>query len=205
MTQVRLCCATLILLGIIAACAKDGDKREIVAPQGNASAGASTSRGNDNGDEDHDDGDDDDDRQIAIRDDCDPNDPGWAPTGGCLLRHGDVSFAEFNTELSSPLSLSVIGHQAWRNDPTYLEIRAGERVQVRNRGGRTHTFTEVANFGAGRVPNPNLNRGLTPAPECPGSVDILAGGRTEVAGLAAGNHRFQCCIHPWMRALIKVK
>jgi hypothetical protein len=71
----------------------------------------------------------------------------------------DVSLAEFNTALSSPLSLSVIGHQAWRNDPPYLEIKAGKSVKVRNRGGRTHTFTEVANFGAGRVPNPNLNRG----------------------------------------------
>ena len=203
MTQVRLCCAALILLGFAAGCAKDADKREIVAPQGNASAAASTSKGNDNGDEDRDDGDDD--RQIAIRDDCDPNDPAWAPTGGCLLRHGDVSFAEFGTELSSPLSLSVIGHQAWRNDPPYLKIRRGESVRVRNRGGRTHTFTEVANFGGGRVPNPALNKGLSPAPECPGSIDVLPGGRTEVAGLAAGNHRFQCCIHPWMRALIKVK
>ena len=23
--------------------------------------------------------------------------------------------------------------------------------------------------------------------------------------LKEGNHRFQCCIHPWMRAIIKVK
>ena len=205
MTQVRICCATLIVLGFAAACAKDADKGEIVAPQGGASVAASTSRGNHNGDEDRDDGDDDADRQVAIRDDCDPNDPAWAPTGGCLLRRGDVTFAEFNTELSSPLSLSVIGHQAWRNDPPYLEIRTGQSVRVRNRGGRTHTFTEVANFGGGRVPNPALNKGLSPAPECPGSIDILAGGRAELAGLAAGNHRFQCCIHPWMRALIKVK
>ena len=197
MTQVRLCCATLIMLGFAAACAKDADKREIVAPQGSVSSAASTSRGNDNGDEDrdHDDGDDDD-RQVAIRDDCDPNDPAWAPTGGCLLRRGDVTFAEFNTELSSPLSLSVIGHQAWRNDPPYLEIRRGESVRVRNRGGRTHTFTEVANFGGGRVPNPALNKGLSPAPECPGSIDVLPGGRTEVAGLAAGNHAFSAASTP---------
>jgi hypothetical protein len=24
-------------------------------------------------------------------------------------------------------------------------------------------------------------------------------------GLAEGNHRFQCCVHPWMRALTKVQ
>jgi hypothetical protein len=26
-----------------------------------------------------------------------------------------------------------------------------------------------------------------------------------VSGLTVGNHRFQCCNHPWMRAIIKVK
>lgn len=63
----------------------------------------------------------------------------------------------------------------------------------------------MAAFGGGKIPNPALNDGLVTAPECPGSVDIPAGGRTTVSGLAAGNHRFMCCIHPWMRALIKVK
>jgi hypothetical protein len=37
------------------------------------------------------------------------------------------------------------------------------------------------------------------------ATDLQPGDRTEVSGLAEGNHRFQCCIHPWMRALIKVK
>jgi len=31
------------------------------------------------------------------------------------------------------------------------------------------------------------------------------GGKAEVGTLAEGNHHFQCCIHPWMRAVIKVK
>ena len=69
--------------------------------------------------------------------------------------------------------------------------------------GRTHTFTEVANFGGGKVPP--LSKGLITAPECPGSMDIPPGGSTTLSSLAPGNHRFQCCIHPWMRALIKVK
>ncbi|MGQ0714784.1 MAG: cupredoxin domain-containing protein [Gemmatimonadaceae bacterium] len=144
-------------------------------------------------------------RQIAIRDDCDPRDPAWAPTGGCLLRRGDVTFAEFAAENNSPLAASVVGHQAWRNDPTYLKIEEGETVRVRNEGGRFHTFTEVAAFGGGKIPSPALNKGLVTAPECPGSTDIPPGGRMQVSGLAAGNHRFQCCLHPWMRALIKVK
>jgi len=142
---------------------------------------------------------------ISIRDDCDPRDPTWAPSGGCLRKEGDVNMAEFRLELSSPFSAAVIGHQAWRNDPSYLEIEPGERVQIRNRGGRTHTFTEVQNYGGGKIPNPALNMGLITAPECPASIDIPAGGKAEVSGLAEGNHHFQCCIHPWMRALIKVK
>jgi plastocyanin len=144
-------------------------------------------------------------RHIAIRDDCDPRDPAWNAVGGCTLRRGDVSFAEFNGELDSPLAAAVVGHQAWRMDPSYLKIRAGTTVRVTNRGGRPHTFTKVAAFGGGKVPNPALNEGLVTAPECPGSVDIPPGGRMNISGLTVGNHRFQCCIHPWQRALVKVK
>jgi hypothetical protein len=147
----------------------------------------------------------DDDKKITIRDDCDPSDPNWAPTGGCNLEEGDVNVAEFRAELSSPRSLSVIGHQAWRNDPPYLKIETDEAVRVTNGGGRTHTFTEVANFGGGKIPNPALNKGLLPAPECATSTDLPPGASTKVNGLSKGNHRFQCCIHPWMRAIVKVK
>ena len=143
--------------------------------------------------------------RVVIRDDCDPSDPGWAPSGGCHRKQGDVNFAEFNFELSSPLSAAVVGHQAWRMDPSYLEIEPGDRVHLTNRGGRTHTFTEVQSFGGGKIPNPALNKGLLMAPECPVSIDIPAGGKAELSGLAEGDHHFQCCIHPWMRAIIKVK
>lgn len=147
----------------------------------------------------------DDRAAIAMRDDCDPHDPAWNAVGGCALRRGDVSFAEFLGELDSPLAAAVVGHQSWRNDPSYLKLEAGSSVEVVNRGGRAHTFTKVAAFGGGKVPNPALNEGLVTAPECPGSVDVPPGGRTTISGLAVGNHRFMCCIHPWMRALIKVE
>ena len=145
----------------------------------------------------------DEDQRITIRDDCDPTDPGWDPTGGCALPQGDVNLAEFNGELDSPLAAAVIGHQAWRNDPSYVKVESGETLRVRNRGGRTHTFTEVANFGGGRVPP--LNEGLIMAPECGSATNIPPGTGVKLSGLAAGNHRFQCCIHPWMRAIVKVK
>ena len=149
---------------------------------------------------------DDHDSKVVIRDDCEPNDPGYAPTGGCLRKEGDVSFAEFGAELSSPLApTSLIGHQAWRMDPPYIKIDADDTLMVRNRGGRAHTFTEVQNFGGGKIPSPALNKGLVTAPECLVSTDIAPGGKAEVTGLTEGNHQFQCCIHPWMRAIIKVK
>lgn len=80
-----------------------------------------------------------------------------------------------------------------------------------NDGGRDHTFTPVAQFGGGRVPP--LNIGLTAAPECllpPGTPNtedpyfLAPGGKLVLDGLTGGNHRFMCCIHPWMVALIKV-
>lgn len=149
--------------------------------------------------------DSDEGKKVVMRDDCDPEDPAWAPVG-CALRRGDVDVAEFNGERSSTLSLSVIGHQAWRNDPSYLEIETDDDVKVKNRGGRPHTFTKVAQFGGGRVPP--LNQGLDPAFECRlggPAITVLPGDSIEITGLAAGNHRFQCCFHPWMRAIVKVQ
>jgi plastocyanin len=150
-------------------------------------------------------------RQIALRDDCDPN-GGWDMVpGGCALRRGDVSVAEFDEELPvepppAPLTHTLIGHQAWRFDPPYLKIEEGTTVRVRNRGGRPHTFTQVEHFGGGYIPPLNVN--LVPAPEClevdPAEAELLPGDSTRVTGLSVGNHRFQCCIHPWQRALIKV-
>jgi hypothetical protein len=123
-----------------------------------------------------------------------------------LLPAGDVTRDEFNALLNSPLSAATIGHPAWRIDPTYTKFDGSRTIAVTNAGGRLHTFTEVAQFGGGRVPP--LNKGLTPAPECIAAdpaKDVAPAGTLQVTGLAVGNHRFQCCIHPWMRALVKVK
>lgn len=149
-------------------------------------------------------------KKIAIVDDCDPGDPGWTPTGGCLLspNEGDVTFAEFVQLLNSPLSpTTVVGHPSWRNDPSYVTVRPGTTVRVTNEGGRVHTFTEVAQYGGGFVPF--LSRGLLPAPEClgpaAGATTVNPGDSIQVTpGDAPGTHRYQCCIHPWMRGAIKV-
>jgi plastocyanin len=145
---------------------------------------------------------DNDDRRILVRDDCDRNDPLWNQVGGCTKK-GNVTVAEFDEELDSPLADAVVGHQAWRNDPSYLVIKKGTDVRVKNVGGRPHTFTKVAEYGGGVVPP--LNEGLDFSPECAGLVELPPGAKAKVSDLPVGNHRFICCFHPWMRALIKVE
>jgi hypothetical protein len=205
MARFQAGCTALLALGFAAACAKDSPTggEQLVGPDVSAAEASASGAGSSNRDSDGPGGR----RYIAMKDDCDPSDPAWAPTGGCLLKRGNVTFAEFVEETGFPVSLSasVLGHEAWRNEPSYLVIRAGKTIRVRNEGGRLHTFTEVAQFGGGKVPNPALNKGLAPAPECPGSTDIAPGASVRISGLGRGNHRFQCCIHPWMRALVKVR
>ena len=151
------------------------------------------------------------DNNIAVMDDCLPSDPAWNSIGGCLLKphQGDVSRAEFAALLLSPLTIPpngiLIGHPSWRNEPSHLTARQGKTIHVKNKGGRGHTFSEVANFGGGFVAG--LNIGLTQAPECTptGTIPLPAGATVALTGLAPGLHKFQCCIHPWMRATIRVQ
>jgi plastocyanin len=161
--------------------------------------------------------------RIALEDDCDTNDLAWDNADGsegCALRGGTVTRAEFNffsvltagmppgPPAGTPLAAAVIGHPSWRFDPGYVAVEAGQRLRVRNEGGRGHTFTEVASFGGGFVPP--LRFGLTPAPACLAiamdPTQVLApGSGSEVSGLAPGTHQFQCCIHSWMRTVVKVQ
>jgi plastocyanin len=142
--------------------------------------------------------------KIDILDYCGPTDPAWAPTGGCTLKDGDVTFAEFNALLDSVLSpTTVVGHPAWRFEPTFGETQPDNKVRAVNLGGRGHTFTEVAAYGGGFIPA--LSKGLIMAPECATATVIPPGGEVVVQNLSEGDHRFQCCIHPWMRAYIQVE
>ena len=195
MKTVVIGCTALLALAI-GGCSDDPVSRDLaLVASARAAEDANLSKGRGEGDGG---------REILILDDCDPDDPAWAPTGGCLLKDGRVTNAEFNALTRSPLSLSTVGHPAWRNQPSYLDIESGETVKATNAGGRLHTLTEVAQFGGGRVPP--LNVGLTPAPEClvPSTTDVPPGATMRIDGLGVGIHRFQCCIHPWMRELIAV-
>ena len=153
---------------------------------------------------------------VRVLDDCLPGDPGWNPTGGCTLNatEGDVPFAEFGALLTAPTlptnvspgGVTLIGHPSWRMEPSHITVKQGKEVFAVNDGGRGHTFTEVDNFGGGFIGG--LNVGLVPAAKClPPPATLPPGGRDTIdtAGLAPGLHKFQCCIHPWMRATIRVE
>jgi plastocyanin len=82
---------------------------------------------------------------------------------------------------------------------------------VTNQGGEPHTFTEVKKFGGGFVGG--LNDGEETVSECDGGFKnvevaktrIIQGSDLRVTGLSKGEHRFECCIHPWMRMKVEVK
>ena len=99
----------------------------------------------------------------------------------------------------------------WDFEPDNVTIKNGGNVVVTDQGGEPHTFTEVKKFGGGFITD--LNAGEETVPECAGgfkNIDvartrILQGSQLQVNGLSKGEHKFECCIHPWMRMTVDVK
>ena len=87
-----------------------------------------------------------DDPRIALADQCDP---ATFPTGLCVAtpHTGEVTLAEFSALLFSPLIATVVGHPAWRFEPSYLELRSGHTLRVTNNGGENHTSIFVRQNG----------------------------------------------------------
>jgi hypothetical protein len=148
------------------------------------------------------------DKKIRLLDDCDPATFNAVLGDGACIGNGHTTFAEFIEELEETQDA-----HAWRNQPSAMHLNAGRPTFIENRGGEVHTFTPVAAFGGGFVTELNgISGNPVPAPEClnfASMVFIPAGGTESgpTAGsseLPAGTHRFQCCIHPWMRTVIEV-
>ncbi len=100
----------------------------------------------------------------------------------------------------------------WDFEPDSISVPQGTVIKVVDQGGEPHTFTEVQQFGGGFIPALNAP-GESTVPECTGGfskVDvaktrIIQGSTIEIPNLKKGEHRFQCCIHPWMRATVNVR
>jgi plastocyanin len=154
--------------------------------------------------------------QIVALDECDPTtfnadpnsktDPGLGP-----------DFCK-NVTLGAFTTLKELFRKAgegkpdpnWDFEPDVLRIKKGTPIVVVDQGGEPHTFTEVKQFGGGFIPP--LNAGEETVTECSGGFSNIAVARTRilqgsqllVTDLSQGEHRFQCCIHPWMRVKVEV-
>ncbi len=145
-------------------------------------------------------------QRVKILDRCDPATFNATPAG--VLCEPDFDGGVTLEEFSELLTATAFGHPAWRFNAPYLEIEPDEKVRVTNRGGEDHTFTEVPpTFGGGRVPQLNDPLHLQPLTECEATKApvIHPGDNIAIKGLSEGEHYFQCCIHPWMHAIIDVE
>jgi plastocyanin len=140
---------------------------------------------------------------ISIFDACDPDSFNAALGPGMCARKGGVLFDNFIELLRRHQSVG-----AWHFTPPQASMGVGDVLLAVNRGGETHTFTEVEEYGGGIVSMLNELSGLTTvAPECnqlsPGDF-IPAGGSSSETEEEEGVEKYQCCIHPWMRAEVRV-
>jgi hypothetical protein len=117
---------------------------------------------------------------------------------------GKTRFDKFIAELTR----SQVA-QKWRFQPNHIELDRGATLTAVNEGGEVHTFTRVAKFGGGVIPLLNtLSGNPDVAPECTTleADDMVAPGATYTAELNTDKlQHFQCCIHPWMRADVRLK
>ena len=143
-------------------------------------------------------------RQVQMMDACDGESFNAALGAGTCARKGGVPFGQF---------LKLLGkHQtagAWHFAPATLNVRVGQTLLAVNQGGEVHTFTEVEEFGGGIVPELNaLSGNPVPAPEClalaPGDFVPPGGSHTDEVE-RPGTERYECCIHPWMRATVHAR
>jgi plastocyanin len=139
-------------------------------------------------------------RRVEILDACDPETFNAAlGEGACVRKGGGVTIDRLVDQL-----ITNGEAPAWRFSPAHLKLDAGGVITARNRGGEFHTFTEVAAFAGGCVPEINQLLGLEPVSECAigdifATTGVPPGASLTTGPLAAGEHRFMCLIHPWQR------
>jgi hypothetical protein len=158
---------------------------------------------------------------VRIRDHCDPATFNAAVGPGTCVGDGTITFAQFIAEVTAAQKAG-----SWHFDAANGTVAPGTVLSLENRGGETHTFTKVNNFGGGFVPPLNaLSGNPVPAPECaivtigglvpkppsPSNIFVEAGeiedGPTAGSSImpSGATTKFQCCIHPWMRTELRTK
>jgi len=145
-------------------------------------------------------------KTVSLMDACDPdtfNAPPPAGIGpGTCSRQGGVQFGNFLDQLTRHHSVG-----AWHMAPGEVMLKLGDVLSATNKGGETHTFTEVEDYGGGFVQVLNTLGGFgATVPECdPTKVQMLHPGESfHETSDEVGVEKYQCCIHPWMRTEVRI-
>jgi plastocyanin len=146
---------------------------------------------------------------VLMKDDCDAATFNAVIGPGTCVGNGRTTFQDFVAQLQANGVQANRSAKGWAFVPGRFHIDQGETFTARNKGGETHSFTEVAQYGGGCVAVLDAILHLTPVPECatgafPATL-VPSGGSLTVSGLAAGLHHFECLIHPWMRTDVVVE
>ncbi len=121
-------------------------------------------------------------------------------------RQGGTPFGDFIQQLTQNKFAG-----AWHFSAPQVHLGAGSSLTVENRGGETHTITQVTQFGGGGIVagiNQVLFGTATPPTFFFGPFNFVpAGGETTLtpATLTPGTHLFICAIHPWMHETVVVR
>ena len=144
---------------------------------------------------------------IRVLDECEMDSFNDLFGPGICIKNGKVTVDKFLDYLAEHQR-----HPLWRFGPNHTALPSGKVLVLENSGGEFHTFTQVAEFGGGFIPD--LNFGQDPRPECflgPSATSLfLDAGERELgpasgtAALPAGETKWQCCVHPWMRTTVRV-
>jgi plastocyanin len=150
--------------------------------------------------------------QIVALDECDPVTFN-AALGPDFCKNVALAALGFATTLNDLFAKAAAGtpDRGWDFEPDTLHIAKGTVLSVVDQGGEPHTFTEVQKFGGGFIDG--LNSGEAMVSECAGGFSrvavaktrIIQGSHLDITNLKRGTHRFECCIHPWMRVKVEVK
>ena len=140
---------------------------------------------------------------VTLSDGCDPETFNAAFGDGTCTRSGGVRLPNFLDDLRKHQSAG-----AWHMAPNEVTLKVGEVLSAFNHGGEVHSFTEVKEFGGGFFQPINDILGLAEVPECAqaqatGAVLKPGESSSEVENDEGVEH-YQCCIHPWMRAEVRI-
>jgi hypothetical protein len=149
---------------------------------------------------------------IVAHDSCDPATfNGFFEDPTICVKEGRTTFDAFVAELTATKTA-----RSWRFNPLRATAQSGQPMLAQNVGGEVHTFTPVKKFGGGFIGFLNdLTDNKVAAPECLNipALDFVASGAQSLIPAAAlsaaadanGIARVECCIHPWMRAEVRIR